>query len=175
MWDKMTYPPTNFKDCTVDVWEWIGGFIPYLCNGCNYLSMLGLQIIPVSESCPWWNHTMYLLKLLRSASLTLGQSYNLPSVQYRTLPEKYWKQFGHNINILSRTLLWNMSSPNDQTILFTQFRPVLANIGWLISLRAASAYMRQWIMSVLVQVMACCLFGAKPLSEPILVYWQLEP
>ena len=33
--------------------------------------------------------------------------------------------------------------------------------------------MRQWIRSVSVQIMACCLFGIKPLSKPMLVYSQL--
>ena len=39
-----------------------------------------------------------------------------------------------------------------------------------------AAYMRQWSVSVpsLVHVMACHLFGAKPLSEPMLVYCQLN-
>ena len=39
----------------------------------------------------------------------------------------------------------------------------------------SAAYMRQWIRSTLVQIMACRLFGAKPLSEPVLGYCQLEP
>ena len=34
--------------------------------------------------------------------------------------------------------------------------------------------MHQWTGSALVQVMACHLFGAKPLPEPMLVYWQLD-
>ena len=34
--------------------------------------------------------------------------------------------------------------------------------------------MRQWPGSVLVQVMACRLFGAKPLPEPLQVYYQLD-
>ena len=33
-----------------------------------------------------------------------------------------------------------------------------------------AAYMRQWIRSALVQIMACPLEGAKPLSEPMLEY-----
>ena len=33
-----------------------------------------------------------------------------------------------------------------------------------------ATYMRQWTWSVLLQVMACCLFGAMPLPEPILTY-----
>ena len=36
-------------------------------------------------------------------------------------------------------------------------------------------YMRQSIGSALVQIMACRLFGAKPLSKPILGYCQLNP
>ena len=35
-------------------------------------------------------------------------------------------------------------------------------------------YMCQWIGLVLVQIMACRLFGAKPLSEPMLGYCQLD-
>ena len=38
-----------------------------------------------------------------------------------------------------------------------------------------AAYMRQWIGSASVQIMACRLFGAKPLSEPMLGYCQLDP
>ena len=42
---------------------------------------------------------------------------------------------------------------------------------WLFnSLRLGDAYMRHWTGSSLVQIMACCLFGAKPLSEPMLRY-----
>ena len=35
--------------------------------------------------------------------------------------------------------------------------------------------MRQWTRSSLVQIMACRLFGAKPLSEAMLTYCQLDP
>ena len=28
-WDEFTYPFPNFNGCTVEVWEWIGTFIPY--------------------------------------------------------------------------------------------------------------------------------------------------
>ena len=37
-----------------------------------------------------------------------------------------------------------------------------------------AAHMRQWIELSLVQVMACRLFGAKPLPEPMLAYCQLD-
>ena len=39
----------------------------------------------------------------------------------------------------------------------------------------SAEYMRQWIRSALVQVMACRLFNAKPLSELVLGYCQLDP
>ena len=38
-----------------------------------------------------------------------------------------------------------------------------------------AAYMCQLIESALVQIMACRLFGAKPLSKPMLDYRQLDP
>ena len=38
----------------------------------------------------------------------------------------------------------------------------------------SAAYMRQWIGWALVQIMACRLFGTKPLSKPMLGYCQLD-
>ena len=38
----------------------------------------------------------------------------------------------------------------------------------------SAAYMRQWTVSTLVQIMACRLFGAKPLPEPMLAYCQFD-
>ena len=38
----------------------------------------------------------------------------------------------------------------------------------------SAAYMHQWTRSALVQVMACRLFGAKPLLEPMLAYCKLH-
>ena len=37
-----------------------------------------------------------------------------------------------------------------------------------------AAYMLQWIRSALVHIMVCCLFRTKPLSKPMLVYFQLD-
>ena len=39
----------------------------------------------------------------------------------------------------------------------------------------SAAYMHQWIVSALVQIMACHLFGTKSLFEPMLDYYQLDP
>ena len=49
-------------------------------------------------------------------------------------------------------------------------------LPWRFKLNIPSAaYMRRWIGSALVQVMACRLFGAKPLSKPMQGYCQLDP
>ena len=39
----------------------------------------------------------------------------------------------------------------------------------------SAAYMRRWTRSALVQVMAWRLSGTKPLPEPMLTYYQLDP
>ena len=51
VWDEITYPFLNFNDRTVEVLEWISNFIS-LCDGCNYLSMLGLQLIDIIKRGP---------------------------------------------------------------------------------------------------------------------------
>ena len=49
------------------------------------------------------------------------------------------------------------------------------NIREINSFPHSAAYMRQWIGSALVQIMACRLFGAEPLSKHSLGYCQLDP
>ena len=46
---------------------------------------------------------------------------------------------------------------------------------WVNSSLPNAAYMHLWIGWTLVQTMACCLFGAKPLSKHTLGYCQLDP
>ena len=29
VWDEIPYPPPNFNNCTIEVWEWIRNFIPH--------------------------------------------------------------------------------------------------------------------------------------------------
>ena len=75
-------------------------------------------------------------------------------------------------------LQWNFT----QTIWFTSnkmhCKMLSAKCGPFCSLLNSSppgaTYMRHWTGSSLVQVMACRLFGAKPLPEPMLVYCQLD-
>ena len=43
------------------------------------------------------------------------------------------------------------------------------------SVPPSAAYLRQWAGSALVQIMACRLYGTKPLSEPMTQYCSLDP
>ena len=45
---------------------------------------------------------------------------------------------------------------------------------WFNAFMAADAYMGHWTWAPLVQAMACRLFGAKPWSDPTIVYRQLD-
>ena len=63
--------------------------------------------------------------------------------------------------------------------LFDAFNHFIHGLLWkrFNSLRPgdASINVHQWTGSAFVQVMACRLFGAKPLPEPMLTYCQLDP
>ena len=50
VWGEITYPPPNFIGAAVEVWEWISYAIQNWV--CDYLSMLGLQLIHVSKNGP---------------------------------------------------------------------------------------------------------------------------
>ena len=58
--------------------------------------------------------------------------------------------------------------------LLAMYRFDLSPLLSLNSSPPSAAYMRQWIGSALVQIMACRLCGAKPLSKPTLGYCQLD-
>ena len=62
------------------------------------------------------------------------------------------------------------SYPNNYAYAFALLCSVVLN-----SSPPSAAYMRQWIGSALVHIMACRLFGVKPLSKPMLGYYQLDP
>ena len=49
------------------------------------------------------------------------------------------------------------------------------NIPYINSSPPSAAHIRHWSGLVLVQIMACRLFGAKQLSKPMLGYCQLDP
>ena len=106
-----------------------------------------------------------------------------------------WLRANANVFVMTRTV-WNVkmmaSAPSAQMICLWR-RISLANVSqqaqtvvilhhqlriWNAPINSSppsAAYMCQWTGSALVQIMACCLFGAKPLSKPMLGCCQLDP
>ena len=62
----------------------------------------------------------------------------------------------------------------DQMKPYVQIKYVQNHIDIVNSSPPVFVYLRRWIGSTLVQIMACRLFGAKPLSNPMLSYCQLD-
>ena len=52
------------------------------------------------------------------------------------------------------------------------YRPSTSRVN---SLKLGDTYMQPYMQPSLVQIMACCLFGTKPLSEPMLAFCELDP
>ena len=83
----------------------------------------------------------------------------------------------NNNPALIQIMAWRR--PGDKPLSETMLASLLMHIcvtrpQWVISCPRNAAYMIQWSGSSLVQVMACHLFSAKPLLEPILAFCQLD-
>ena len=76
----------------------------------------------------------------------------------------------YDISLLAAPEVVKITTTSDRNVKMTIF--LCFN-----SLPPSAVYtcMRQWNGSAVVQVMACRLFGAKPLPEPMLTYFQLNP
>ena len=59
-------------------------------------------------------------------------------------------------------------------MLFTICQPYCSGFNVANSFKPSDAYMRQWNIPSLVQMTTCRLIGTKPLSEPMLPYYQLD-
>ena len=75
-------------------------------------------------------------------------------------------------SVISVNWLFTTSLPINTVILSDQFWHHFINI--INPSPPSASYMRQWIGSALVEIMACRLFGAKPLSQPTLGYCQVD-
>ena len=94
---------------------------------------------------------------------------------YRESPESLISQEDPHIYTSDNTMgqpIAGISQPNLNTYMYAV---VILVVLVKNSYPTSATYMRQWIRSALVQIMACCLFGAKPLSKLILGYCQLDP
>ena len=84
---------------------------------------------------------------------------------------------GYNVGICFETWLFideNVTIYSLTNDVFLVLTPLFV-VCMLNSSPPSAAYMRHWTYSPLVQIMACRLFSAKPLSKPMLGYCQLDP
>ena len=90
---------------------------------------------------------------------------------------------GHNPNLASVSIPYRSDAKASDRYLI-DVDPAIQDIyyicgrkavGWVNSLRPSDAHMRQHNIPTLLQIMTGRLFGAKPLSEPMRPYWQLDP
>ena len=88
---------------------------------------------------------------------------------------RYWVKYCwcRPILVKSYKFIWRFDT---YTCIFPPLVSLLkmSCIGFINSSPLSAAYMRQWTASALVQVIACRLFGAKPLPEPMLPHCQLD-
>ena len=122
------------------------------------------------------NVTLGIGSVPDSTSLVLNQCWIIVNC---TLKKRLQCNFTQNIKIFFKAnnkMHLKMSSAKWQLFcsLDTQYL-VYAGQVCLIQSPPSAAYIHQWILSALVQIMARRLFGAKPLSKPMLGYCQLDP
>ena len=74
-------------------------------------------------------------------------------------------------DIMQRTLWVTWSMTGAGLLKHIKTSDLGMTLVFINSLRPSDAYIRHWTGSSMVQIMACRLFGAKPLSEPMLEYY----
>ena len=129
------------------------------------------SIVPLVARWPDipWLATWWLLGLVRKVQSCTAFSGKI--AQHRDLTHWGLKNMVDILQItFSKAFLW-MKSFAACLKFCSKFLPD----GPINSSPPSATYIRHWTGSALVQIMACHLFGAKPLSKPVLGYCQLDP
>ena len=106
----------------------------------------------------------------RDGLLPIYQAITWANYTYKQA-SKSISSLGTNFNEILTTLVQNLL----QNLSFKKMHLKVSSAKWqLTSSPPSDVDMRQWIGSSLVQVMACRLFDAKSLPEPMLPYCQLD-
>ena len=118
------------------------------------------------STCKWWvslnsQRSIQLSKTIHYSDVTWGL------MQFISLATRLFVQYLLHANNKENIKAF-ITCPAPQTNGFPSQRAIN-------SLRPSDAYVRQTNMPTLLQIMACRLLGAKPLSEPMLPYCQLNP
>ena len=111
------------------------------------------------------------------------ESQNLVSekkIEIMAIIERKWKTYVYMLLTLWPALFLLMMCAvrcqgTEMSMVGSRLQKALQELKFVKSSPPSAAYMRQWIESTLVQIMACRLYGAKPLCKPMLGYCQLDP
>ena len=93
-------------------------------------------------------------------------------VETDIITELYWKRQSSFLlftTFISLCMITFLDSSNKHILSWDEFLRVSVN-----PLMPRDACIHQWTVPSLVQIMACCLFGTKPLSDPMLSYFQFS-
>ena len=123
---------------------------------------------------------MYILfKILLIFSVTVSITCQSTEIMAITIHTKSEAQYSHIILLQCGLALVNLTKILQGFITDTGQAWGCSSDNWatlrqINSLRLSDTHMCQYNIWTLVQIMACRLFGAKPLSEPMLSYYQLD-
>ena len=122
----------------------------------TFLTMV-TTIFASSVELPIWYHILILSLASTMSKVLLATTFLILNLVPKVLVLHFWP-------------FWILSSDQQHT---TEYHWAW---HWCVnSLRPRDAYMHHQTRPSLVQIMACHLFGAKPLSKPMLHYCQMDP
>ena len=119
-------------------------------NGCHFADDI--------FKCIFLNENLWILSKISLKFFPKGPINNIPALVHIMA----WRRPGDKP--LSEAMMVNLS-----------MHICISRPQWVNLSPPSAAYMRQWTVSALVQIMACCLYGAKPLSKSMVEYCRLDP
>ena len=152
---------------------------------CNYVTAVVRRSTPYFINMAWHAHLQSISLMVRQYYIKLN-SCDLLALETSLSVRSKWKRVHHRHTVANvhNFVTIILSAPEKLGYRRSRCRDskplVKRNRLWshcIITANpcALTAYMRQRIWSALVQIIACRLFGAKPLSKPMLGYCQLDP
>ena len=163
-WNYLSIP--IFSGATVDVWEWLNNFTPTFYWVCNYVIMLGLKLNQASKY-------VYIIRIAFNCIgfwyglLPTDYSYPLtPSQCQQNSSSGHEKQMYQRSNILVTRKIWSPFRIQHFQMHFLEWKCVNSDKDF-------TEICLQWaIIPALVQIMAWCCPGDKPLSGRMMVRLQ---
>ena len=150
---------TRLLLCCALLWLHIWLIFPYP-SGLLHWHCGNLTIAPVPAKQPWWIWINTSCEFIMNDCITTTK-------QSTTKPCAYFLGYTVIYNSLKSISMKVATSRGNTTYIMIKVFLIDCKLLSISSSRPGDAYMRHWTTSPLVQIMACRLFGAKPLSKPM--------